>query len=871
MKEDKGNILNDIVKSESFKLALKVGLAFPVLAWIIEFIRTKTSISIIGFAQIHSLNPLLYITDIAPFVMVVGAYLLDKNRIITDNEFVSQITQRDARMNAMADFAKKIGEGDYKTELIVDDHDILAESLLIMRDNLLESSKKDMEQSWIAEGKETISHILREHNKIDELSAQVIQTLVKYTRLVQGAIYLYSEEKQTLECASTYAYDRKKYHKSEFRVGYGLIGQCAYEMDYIYRTEIPDNYFTITSGLLGEQKPRSLLLIPLITDEKLQGVIEFASLDNYIPNLTIRFLKELGEIIARTFSNLKINEKTEKLLIESQQMTVELQENEEELRQNAEEMQATQEELKKSNEHLEMQIREVENAQKRQFSLLENASEIIAIYDENMVMKYESPSVVKILGFTPEEMMHGKDMDRLTRKGEASMRNMFKQLLANPNEPVTILYTYMKKDGQKIFLEATGRNLLNDPAIQGIIINSTDITERKRAEREERLKSKMQALSENSLDLIIRLNTLGQFFYANPVVSNFMNIEPKELINKSLSEIAISPALQQYFKETIDTIKSYPNKTQSEITVPSIIEGIQSERIMSFAAIPEFNDNELETILFVGHDITEAKQIELEIQDKNRKIEDSINYAQRIQTSILPDIRSVREHLPKSFIYYKPRDVVSGDFPWFFHRGNDIYIAVVDCTGHGVPGALLSFVGYFLLNNIVDHERKMTASDVCDMLHYGVRRTLKQDTEEAEARDGMDIAFCKINHMDKELQYAGAHRPLYHLRDGELLEYKGDRKAIGGIPHRKKEEEKFTNYVIKYKRGDKFFFFSDGLPDQLGGPEEKKYSPKRIRDLIVENKNLAIEKYSNLFSQDFEQWRGDGKQIDDVLLIGIEF
>jgi serine phosphatase RsbU (regulator of sigma subunit) len=429
----------------------------------------------------------------------------------------------------------------------------------------------------------------------------------------------------------------------------------------------------------------------------------------------------------------------------------------------------------------------------------------------------------------------------------------------------------MKKNGQKIFLEATGRNLLNDPAIEGIIINSTDITERKRAEREERLKSKMQALSENSLDLIIRLSTVGQFFYANPVVRNFLDIDPKDLINKTLGEITLSEVLFSYFKQTIETIKAYPNKTSAEITIPAIIDGVQTARIMSFAAIPEFNENELETILFVGHDITEAKQIEHEIQDKNRKIEDSINYAQRIQSSILPDIRSVREYLPRSFIYYKPRDVVSGDFPWFFTRGNDIYIAVVDCTGHGVPGALLSFVGYFLLNNIVDRDRKMTAAEVCDLLHFGVRKTLKQESEEAEARDGMDIAFCKVNHIDKELQYAGAHRPLYLLRDGELTEFKGDRKAIGGIPHRKKEEENFTNYSIKYKRGDKFFFFSDGLPDQLGGPEDKKYSPKRIRELILENKNIPVEKYSNLFAEDFEMWKGEGKQIDDVLLIGIEF
>ncbi|HJZ41397.1 MAG TPA: PAS domain S-box protein [Bacteroidales bacterium] len=870
--EKRNNILADIVNTETFVTALVAGMTFPFAAWIIEFVRNRITVSFAGIGTIHSNNPLLWIIDMAPVVLIIGAFLLDNKRKRSNAHVASQLSERDARINNMAEFAKQIGEGKYHTELTVSaDHDIMAQSLLIMRDNLLQNTRKETEQSWIAEGKETISDILRQYNKIDELATQVIRSLVTYSRLVQGALYIYDEDRKILVNEATFAYNRNRELTKEFELGYGLIGQCAYEMDYVYRTEIPADYVTISSGLLGDQKPRSLLLIPLITDEKLQGVMEFASLEDQIPNLTIRFLKELGEIIARTFSNLKINQRTEKLLLESQQMTLELQENEEELRQNAEEMRATQEELKKSNEHLEAKILEVENAQKRQFSLLENASEIIAIYDENMVMKYESPSVIKILGFTPEEMMHGKDIDRLTRKGETSMRGMFKQLLASPGEPVTIQYTYMKKNGQKIFLEATGRNLLNDPAIEGIIINSTDITERKRAEREERLKSKMQALSENSLDLIIRLSTVGQFFYANPIVTSFMGIDPMDLINKTLNEIGISTVLLNYFRESIDNIKSYPNKTQAEITIPALIDGRETDRIMSFAAIPEFNENELETILFVGHDITEAKQIEHEIQDKNRKIEDSINYAQRIQTSILPDIRLVREHLPKSFIYYKPRDVVSGDFPWFFNRGNDIYIAAVDCTGHGVPGALLSFVGYFLLNNIVDRDHKISASEVCDLLHFGVRKTLKQESEEAEARDGMDIAFCKINHIDRELQYAGAHRPLFLLRHGELIEYKGNRKAIGGIPHRKKEEENFTNYMINYKRGDKFFFFSDGLPDQLGGPEDKKYSPKRIRELILENKDLPIEKYSNLFSEDFETWKGDGKQIDDVLLIGIEF
>lgn len=859
-------------KSKIVIYSLLTGSLFPILAWAIHIIKNRVPVSLTAFLEMHRDNPVLFVLYVIPILFIITAYTINKQRENEKSSFDNQIRERDLRLNKAAEFAKQIGEGNYNTDLEVSSKDdILGQSLMLMRNNLLDNYEKESEQSWIAEGKEIVSHLLRMHNNINELSNDVLNSLIKYIKVVQGALYIYDEDKKTLRNLATYAYDRKKYINQEFEIGHGLIGECAYEMDYIYRTEIPDDYAHITSGILGDQKPQSILLVPLITDEKLQGVLEFSSVEPEIPEITVRFLKELGEIIARTIFNLKVTQRTEQLLHESQQMTVELKENEEQLRQNAEEMRATQEELRKSNDQLEAKIQEVENAQKRLYSLLENASEIISIYDENMTMTYESPSVVKILGYTPEEMMGGKDIDRLTRKGEASIREMFKSLIEKPDEPVTIQYTYMKKDGQKIFIESTGRNLLHDPAIRGMIVNSTDITERKRAEREERLKSKMQSLSENSLDMIIRLSTVGQFFYANPVVKNYMFIDNKELINKTLNDIECPDILYDYFKNTIDAIKSDPVKVNTELTVSAYINEENCERIMSIDAIPEFNENELETILFVGHDITEAKQIELEIQDKNRKIEDSINYAERIQSSILPDTDLIRIYLPKSFIFYIPRDVVSGDFPWFFKRGDDIYIAAVDCTGHGVPGALLSFIGYFSLNGIVDHERKMTASEILDQLHFGVRKTLKQDMEDAEARDGMDIAFCKINHNDKEVQFSGAHRPLYLIRNGELIEYKGDRKAIGGIPHRKKEEQNFTNHVINYVRGDRIFFFSDGLTDQLGGEEGKKYSPKRVRELILENKDLTMEKLNAYFVEDFEKWKGNYKQIDDVLLIGIEF
>lgn len=844
-------------------------LILPVGGWIIDFLVQDLPFTFQNFGKIHLDNPLHFFMELLPFGAVAIILIEQGKRQEQKEEFQEIIDKRNEDINRHASLAKQIGEGKYDvTYNLEGESDVLGESLLRMRDNLLNNLEKEKDQNWIAAGKDIISDTLRMHNNIDVLAYEVIVKLIEYIDVIQGAFYLYDENDDILRNIATYAYNRRRYINQEFAIGKGLIGQCAYEQAFVYRTEIPEDYATITSGILGDKKPASLLIIPLITEEKLQGVLEFASLKNEFSKLSINFLNELGEIIARTLYNLKMNQKTEQLLQESQQMTEELKENEEELRQNAEEMRATQEELEISNKKLETQITEVENAQKRLHSLLENASEVISIYDKDLKLTYQSPSVQKILGYTPEEMMSGKDMDRLTAKGEAAMKEMFEDLLKNPGTSRTIQYTYIKKDGKKIHIETTGRNLLNDPAINGIILNSQDITERKRAEKEERMKSKMQSLSENSVDLILRLNTKGQFFYANPMSDNYLGLSPKELINSRISELSIDNRLGEFFLETIKKIRKTNQKLSEELSIETASLG---ERIMNYNVIPEFNENELETVLFVGHDITEAKRIEMEIKDKNKAISESINYAQRIQTSILPNNSIVQEHLPKSFIFYVPRDVVSGDFPWFFKKEDILYIAAVDCTGHGVPGALLSFIGYFQLNNIVDHDKDYTAGQVLDKLHFGVRSTLKQDRVDAEARDGMDIAICRIDKKKQELQYAGAHRPLYLLRDGELIQYKGNRKAIGGIPHRKKAEKDFENYVIQYKKGDKIFFFSDGLPDQLGGPERKKYSPQRIRQQIVDNKELSMSQFHSLFDSEFKKWKHKEKQIDDVLLIGIEF
>ena len=762
--------------------------------------------------------------------------------------------------------AGKIGSGQ-DLDLTINENSELQKTLMNLGKSLKVTREREEQFSWVSKGKEKISDIMRLHNKIEDLSENVLEGVVSYYGAVQGAFYLLHG--QSLDLVTQYAYGRRRYEKNSIPMGKGLIGAAAYERQLIYRTEIPDDYFTITSGLLGDQRPQSLLIIPLLQENETQGVLELSFLRTKLPQYYLSLAEELCSIIGGTIYNLNISAKTERLLWESQQMTATLRKNEEQLHQNAQEMLDAQAELEKSNKLLATKIQEVENGQKKLEVLLTNASEFISIYNENKDLLFESPSIRRILGYDPGDEVHGMDIEMMTPKGYRNICAMFDYLLATPGGEAMEQYTYLKKNGEKIFLETQGKNLLHDPAIRGLIFNTRDITERKRAEREERMKSRMQSLSENSPDMIIRTNTIGKMVYVNPAASRFMHMPTSELMKMKITEVDIDKNFTEYVGSTLKEIKRTRQHMISEIEVE--VDG--ELRIVEVKAIPELAESdELESILFAVHDVTEFKRIEQDIKDKNKKIQDSINYAKRIQTAILPDTNVLQQYFPRSFMFYRPKDVVSGDFPWMFHFDNICYIAAVDCTGHGVPGALLSFIGYFLLNNITDAGRDLPASEVLDRLHSAVRTTLRQDQDGANGRDGMDLGLCRIDRDKQEIQFAGAHRPLYYMRGSEFTEYKGTRKGIGGIPLAKKPENNFENNIIKYEQGDRFFVFSDGLPDQLGGGPgvKKKYQTKKFRELLERTSSESMSAISQEVVKDFYDWVGDEKQVDDVLLIGIE-
>ncbi len=846
------------------------GLIFVIISWTFSFIYGGYKSFSTGILYIHTETPLIFLIDLLPFFLGFAGYYFSEQINNVRDIYADGIESRNKLIKSNANLAKMIGKDEFNERIKKYKRtDELSKSLILLHQNLIESSKKEEELNWIARGKDLISNILRQHNVIDVLAYETLVNIIKYINAIQGAFYIFDDEKKKLTNVASYAYNRRKYLNQVYEIGQGLIGQAAYEMDIIYRKEIPADYVTISSGIIGDAKPQTILIVPLIGDEKLQGVIELASLESDIPDLTLKFVKELGNIIGQTIFNLKANIRTEKLLKDAQIMTRELKANEETLKRNAEEMAKTQKELEESNKNLEAKIVEAENAQKRLHSLLENASEIISIIGEDELLKYESPSVKRILGYQPEDVIGKNTFDEVYKEAGSKLRKIFTQLLLHPDTPQTVQYQYKRDENEVLWLETTGRNLLSDPAINGVIFNTRDITVRKIAEKAQRMSGQMQALSENSPDMIVRLGVEGEFFYVNPVVEQFTGVITNDIINKTLLEVSIDPKIIDFFTETLEKVSITKEKLNTETVFPSLT----GKRVMQVNAIPEFNEeNELESVLLVAHDITEIKMIEEEIREKNKNINDSINYATRIQSALLPDNKYIREYLPNSFIFFKPKESISGDFPWFFKKDDIIYIAAIDCTGHGVPGALLTFVGYFLLNNIVDHANEQTTSgEILDHLHIQVRKTLKQDRDDSNTRDGMDIAFCKVNIKKREIEYAGAHRPLYYLRSGQITQYKGNHKAIGGISSTRRAEKDFTTHTINYEIGDKVFFFSDGLTDQIGGSKGRKYQASRIRDILSEHPDYSMIEYSRFFIRDFNQWKGEHKQIDDVILVGIEF
>ncbi len=256
-----------------------------------------------------------------------------------------------------------------------------------------------------------------------------------------------------------------------------------------------------------------------------------------------------------------------------------------------------------------------------------------------------------------------------------------------------------------------------------------------------------------------------------------------------------------------------------------------------------------------------------QISEQKKEITDSIKYAERIQSALLPD-SDVLEDITDHFIFFRPKDIVSGDFYWTAKKDNKIIVAAVDCTGHGVPGAFMSMLGISYLNEIISSKKTLSSDEILNQLRDQVIKSLHQTDEKEGARDGMDMALCIIDYDKMEIEYSGAYNPLYLVRNKELIVHKADKMPIG--IHALVKPKPFTLKRIPIEKNDSLFVFSDGYMDQFGGRDGRKFMSTRFKELLVENSNMTMKEQKQIIESTFENWKLESDQIDDVLIIGIK-
>jgi len=347
----------------------------------------------------------------------------------------------------------------------------------------------------------------------------------------------------------------------------------------------------------------------------------------------------------------------------------------------------------------------------------------------------------------------------------------------------------------------------------------------------------------------------------------------KDSLNRNDTKLELAKRENEYEyskKQLADSLKSAQQKNISDAQISEQKAKIEKDRIQNYALIGGI----LIFILFSGFIFNRFKKSQKQnkiIENQKKEITDSINYARRIQLSLLPNSSIIQEHVPNNFILYQPKDIVSGDFYWIKPSSvlsNHVYVAVADCTGHGVPGAFISTICHERLNEA--EEKFKNPFEILQHANIMIKQLLHQMDKDG-SKDGMDIALCLLNRNNNKLLYSGANRPLWITREMngnvELIEYKATKTAIGGFTENTQD---FIQHEIELLKGDMIYMFSDGFADQFGGKNEKKITTKRFKEWLVTLHDQDLDSQKQFLSEQYNNWKGNLEQIDDVCVMGIK-
>jgi len=372
----------------------------------------------------------------------------------------------------------------------------------------------------------------------------------------------------------------------------------------------------------------------------------------------------------------------------------------------------------------------------------------------------------------------------------------------------------------------------------------SDITSRISAQKEA---DSMALFAQLNPEPVFRFNAKGIISQANPAANDVFFIE-------SIVDMQIKELIPEISDLNFDKFI----KENKLLTITAEI----GEHIMRFILR---GLSHLHVCQIYGSDITKRVRAQQKIEEQKKSITDSIQYASRIQNAVLPNHKILDNHFDDHFIYFKPRDIVSGDFYWMTEVDNKLVLVASDCTGHGVPGAFMSMLGISFLNEIVNKQNCQKASFILNKLRDQIISALSQSGNKAS--DGMDVALLVFDKNKMVINYSGAYNPLFIIRDNELLVTKADRMPIGSYIN---EDIPFTDHFIDVKKGDQIYIFSDGYADQFGEKTNMKFSSKSLKQLLLDINGLSAEEQNEKIDANFIQWKGSQKQIDDVLLIGVK-
>ena len=783
---------------------------------------------------------------------------IDKKEIKYDHqdeigEIINSVKLLKQNTNELVEQSKKISQGEYDHHMeIRSEDDMIIKALNEMSHSLQDNKVKENERSWIQEGINQLTHKLSGERTVTDITELTLDFIIPYIGAAMGTLYLYIQETEELYLSGTYACSDESIHSKSFRLGEGTIGQVAKTQESKLNNNI--NSSQMTKSTLKEHLPKGTYTLPLVHNKGLYGVMELIS---FYPFTQVHelFLENVKEIIATYIYSRSKNEKIKKLLSEAQISNEELlstKKNLESEKQFTQTLMDSQEQIIITTDGTRILT---SNERFNDFFAVDNIEEFVKEYSANCICDTFNKNAPE--GYLQTMMGREKWIDYVISR------------------PYNTTHKAMITIGDSDFIfSVTAAKLPGDEGLKSAVF--TDITEMEKAQKELSLEEeKFRSLAEGSLDSIMRFDREYRHLYASPATTQLTGIPHELFLDKTHEEIGFPLELCKTFDDAIEVVFQTKESHRVMFDLPN-------GTWLDWMLVPEKDGDEVTAVVTTARDITLQKKNELEIENAKIEIEaihkhtrDSIEYASLIQGALIPDANVFRNYFSDYFTIWEPKDIVGGDIYLFeeLRDKEECLLMVIDCTGHGVPGAFVTMLVKAIERQIVakienDQEIDVSPAWILSYFNKTMKKLLQQESDESISNAGFDAGILYYNKKENIIKFSGAETPLFYLEDEELKTIKGNRHSIG---YKKSDVTyEFKEHIIPVKEDMKFYLTTDGYLDQNGGEKNFPMGKKQFSKLLVENQDKTFKKQEELLVHSLEKYQGNEERNDDITVIGFE-